>query len=50
MRGSKLGESGSLDLNLGELMPSDEVLERSEFLEPLDEDMKDLFWSLLAPS
>ena len=46
---STLGAAGRLDVSLGERMPSDEVLERSEFLEPLQPEMADLYWKLLQP-
>ena len=46
---STMGAAGRLDLSLGERMPSDEVLERSEFLEPLQPEMADLYWKLLQP-
>lgn len=45
---SKLGDAGSLALSLGELMPSDHILERSEFLEPLEEDTRELIRDLLV--
>ena len=45
--GQVLGSSGSLDLDLGSLMPSDAVLKQSEFLEPLDDDTKDLYRRIL---
>ena len=42
-----LGATGSLDVDLGELMPSEEVLRRSEFLEPVDEDTLELYREIL---
>ena len=46
-QGNVLGATGSLDVDLGELMPSEEVLRRSEFLEPVDEDTLELYREIL---
>jgi hypothetical protein len=46
-RGTVLGSTESLDLSLGDLMPSDDVLRRSEFLEPVDEDTLELYREIL---
>ncbi len=46
-RGSVLGSAGSLDVDLGELMPSQDVLRRSEFLEPVDDDTLELYREIL---
>ena len=49
-RGNVLGSTGGLDVDLGELMPSEDVLRRSEFLEPVDEDTLELYREILEVS
>ena len=48
INGTHLGSSGTLDLDLGSFMPSDAVLRRSEFLEPLDADTRELYREMLT--